>query len=83
MAYSEFLEWLEFLEQEKNEHSKLDWYLAQIAQWICKVNSENPKKVEVSDFLLKFSVAEEKEEQTPEQAKQVWAAALGISLPKE
>lgn len=85
IGYSEFLEWLQFFEYEKNHHTKLDWYLAQIASWVCKVNANNPNKVQVKDFLMVFQdvPSEAEKEQSVEDSKNIWAASLGIDLPKK
>jgi len=49
LDYSEFLEWLVFFEWELKQHSKQDYYLAQIAGM-----QSGKKKAKISDFLIKF-----------------------------
>ncbi len=78
MTYTEFLEWLEFLQWNEERHAKSDVYMAQIAAEIRRSNVKNPRKVRTQDFLLK-----QREESTaPMDSKKIWAAHLKIDLRK-
>lgn len=69
---------MEFLNQERLRHEKLDYYLAQIAAMIVAVNSKEPGKVAIGDYLLKS----EPPPQTVADSKAIWSMALGLPLPK-
>lgn len=75
ITYSEFKEWLLFLELDTKE----DYYLAQIAAEIRRANVKNPNTIKIKDFLIKYRSASE--EKTA-KSKSAWAKALRMELPK-
>ncbi len=50
----EFVLWMARLDEEWQENTKLDYYLAQIAAMIEAVNSKEPQNVTTQGRLLKF-----------------------------
>lgn len=75
ITFSEFLDWLQYLEWAERRDTKSDYYLAQIAAEVRRGYVKSPRQVKVKDFLLKM--------QRPEQrlsSKQTWLQALGIKL---
>ena len=86
ITFTEFLEWIQFLEQEEwHKRTKLEYYLAQIAAEMRRSTlvAADAKKVKISDYLLSFG------EQTgadPEErikhSKQTWASILGVNIGK-
>jgi hypothetical protein len=85
MAWSEFLEWLAFLEIETAEHTKLDMYLAQIAMEVHRANQDiaaaDRERLTFRDKLLRFEIPETPQEKM-RRSKRTWAALLGIELPE-
>ncbi len=77
MTYTEFLEWLEFLQWDEMRHAKADVYMAQIAAEIRRSNAKNPRRIRTQDFLLKQREGEDKQ-----GSKKIWAAHLKINLQK-
>lgn len=82
---SEFIEWCEYLDlEETHGFHRTDYYLAQVAAEIRRMNSKNPRKVKLLDFLLKFK-RKEADKPKPgdadgrmQQSKQFWKALTGI-----
>lgn len=65
----EFVEWVEFLDWEEwRKPKRIHYYQAQIAHSMVVVNSKNPGKYKVKDFLLKFK--EKKKKSAEEQRKE-------------
>jgi len=86
-SVSQFVLWKEFFKWEVNEHTKQDYYLAQIAAEIRKSFVKNPKEVKDSNFLIKFifkdrkAVQEDKIQQS-KKYKNSWLAWAGIKRKK-
>jgi len=76
LTYSEFLDWLAFIEWDEKRHTKLDWYLAQITAEIRRGLVSNPKNVKAKDFLIELVDA--KQSTKVAQSKQAWLGAVGI-----
>ena len=75
ITFSEFLDWLQYLEWAERRDTKNDYYLAQIAAEVRRGNVKSPRLVKIKDLLLKM--------QKPKQrlsSKQIWLQALGIKL---
>lgn len=51
---TEFLKWQEYLDNLCNVVEKQDYYLAQIAQEIRRVNKKNPGRIKLDPFLIRF-----------------------------
>lgn len=86
---TEFLDRLKMIEEEWNEHSKLDYYLARICFEIYRLNFilGGEPKLEAEDFLLKFSnekakpkreMTEEDRRKTLDASKAKWFAFVGL-----
>ncbi len=80
ITHSEFLEWVDFLNWEFTEHhSKIEYYLAQIAVVIGAANGT--KGLKINDFLLRLGTEEPKEELSKEErikkSMSAWSAFLG------
>jgi hypothetical protein len=83
MAFSEFLEWLEYLKQEQRVVTKSDWYLAQIASEVRRVWVAAPNKVKLADFLLGTAEVIEEAKEKAQKSKAVWAAFLQLDVSKK
>lgn len=77
ITFTEFLEWLEFLDKEEARHSKTDHYLAQITAEIRRGYVTDPNKVDSRDFLLRVKTVGS---QHPSTSKAIWAAHLKVKL---
>jgi hypothetical protein len=80
MLFSEFLEWVQYLNQEEERNTKADWYLAQIAAEIRRSWVSDVKNVRAIDFLLAHTDALPEPETELLDSKMVWAACLGVNL---
>lgn len=78
LAYDEFLEWVAYMEREEVRTPPDHLYLAQIATEVCRSRIKNPKRVRVSDFLLKPKT---QSGNSSGSSKAIWARSLGIKLP--
>jgi hypothetical protein len=85
LTYSEFLEWVEFLELEEARHTKQDLYWAQIAAEIRRTIVKSPKDVKVKDFLFEMK-AVEPPQATPKErvkkSKSAWLTLFGMKPKK-
>jgi hypothetical protein len=87
IGYSEFVEWIVYLEQLEKKHTPEHYYLAQVAAELRRTIAKDPEKVKVTDFLLQY----EKQVEAPKPVTQVeglermrrsksaWFAACGIN----
>ena len=80
---SEFVDWMEYFNQEINFFHREDYYLAQIATEIRRTIVKNPRTVKVKDFIIKFLRKDEKSlqkdaEEKTKQSKAFWLGAFGI-----
>ena len=75
ITFREFSAWMEYLEWDKIQHSKLDQYLAQIAQMVVRVNvgKADQKKIKLKDFLFDYEKAS-----SAEKSKSAWMGWLGL-----
>jgi len=80
VTYTEFLEWLEFLEWDHKHHAKADHYLAQIAAEIRRANVKSPARIKVQDFLFEWKEVPAGAEDRCMASKKAWASALRINL---
>jgi hypothetical protein len=81
VTYTEFLEWLEFLQWDDRQHGKADHYMAQIAAEIRRANVKNPGRVKIQDFLFQWREVTAAERKS-EASKKAWTSALKINLQK-
>ena len=77
LTWSEFKEWSQYFEIEDKQHTKLDYYMAQIAA-MC-VAPWSKKQPKTKDFLIKFS----KSDRSPKTIAKKLASWLGITLPED
>jgi len=68
---TEFIKWMRYSEQVKDDDSKHDYYLMQIALCLVRANlsPKDAKKLKLSDFRLGFE--EDKKPQTKEEATEI------------
>jgi len=89
---TEFLDWMEYLEQDVNGFHREDYFLANIAKEICQVRemfAKKPKSMKLEWFLQKFTSKKEKKavksltkEEAAEKAKRPWLGWAGIKRKK-
>jgi len=71
MPSSVFTEWLAYLDCELNEHTKQDYYLAQISAQVSKgLRGGNAR---LKDYLIMFTDPEQKHN----KSKEVWQSVTG------
>lgn len=51
---TEFLDWQEYLQKDLDSPARSDYYLAQVAAEVRRMNCAKPRAVKLDDFLLKF-----------------------------
>lgn len=79
MTYSEFLEWICFLNLEDERNTKQDYYLAQIAAEIRRSQVRTPRKVKVTDFLIQRKVTEDPKSKM-KVSKSAWSSLLRLKI---
>ena len=75
---SEFVEWMQYLEEEQNEPTVEHHYLAQIAAVIAQAHSKKGKKVKLSDFIIRFTDTKPKRSDC-ESSKAFWFGLVGLT----
>ena len=86
---TEFLDWVEYIEQDINAFHREDYFLAQIAQEIRRTIVKEPEKVKIESFLQKFErkVVKIKKKLTKKEAaeksKRRWLPWAGLSFKKD
>jgi hypothetical protein len=85
ITYSEFQDWIAFLQREEERNTKLDIYLAQIAAEVRRGIVKNPKSVKTKDFLMKKQVhtpspEEKKGEARAARSKAIWVNTLNLKV---
>lgn len=79
ITYRELAGWVDFLEWEQEwdqkSQTKLDYYLAQIAFEICRSVAKEPRKLKVTDFLLKFV---DQKQARKQDSKATWLGIFGL-----
>ena len=76
------MEWQAYFEWEQNEHSKQDYYLAQIAAEVRRTMVKKPSQVKVADSLLKFKTTKEVHATNLSASKAFWFAGVGFKRSK-
>ena len=87
----EFVEWIAYLEMERNEREKQDYYLALIATEMRRSYIKDPRSVQIEDLLLTFKTSskrkeeetqvltvEEEKEQRMSLSKAFWFGVVGV-----
>lgn len=81
-THREYLLWVAYFNDEWNQVTKNDWYLAQIAREVACVleGTEGKKQKTVKSYLLKFNLLKPRktteEESTVQQSKNIWKTAI-------
>jgi len=55
---TEFVDWLQYLEQDWNRPRREDWYLAQVAAEVRRSRVMEPGKVKTKELLIEFESGE-------------------------
>ena len=76
------MEWIQFLNQEEESHSKLDHYLAQIAMEVCRNRLEKPGAVKLRDFLMVSKEEQASREDKLKKSKSAWLNLVGLQDPE-
>jgi len=88
---TQFLDWMEYLEQDVNAFHREDYFLASIAREICQVRemfAKKPRQVKLEWFLQKFISKKDKvvkpltKEEATERSKRKWLTWAGIKRKK-
>lgn len=79
ITYSEFLEWVAFLNLEEERNSKQDYYLAQIAAEMRRSQVRTPRKIKVTDFLIQRKVTEDPKAKM-KVSKAAWSSLLRLKI---
>jgi hypothetical protein len=74
ITYSEFTDWLIYLQREQEREIKYEYALAQIAAEVRRGNVMKPNRIKTMDFLIKIGAPEP----LVSKSKQVWFAALNL-----
>lgn len=85
ITYTEFWDWIVFLDREETRRTKQDYYLAQIATVLKQVNSTTPNKIKLKDSLIDFETpaAEQGDwKARMERSKAAWDSVLKRSWRK-
>lgn len=56
MTHRQFLAWQYWLSQQYNQPSRTDYYLMQVASEILKGRVKDPRKVNIEDFKIPFTI---------------------------
>ncbi len=81
ITFSEFVDWLIYLERESIKELKQELYQAQIAAEVRRSMVLHPEKVNRDDFLIKLAKPEDPEtKKKKEGSKRVWAGILNVKL---
>jgi len=75
---SEFVNWVQYLNEEPNRFNPLYFYLAQIAAEVRRTIVKKPEKVKVEDFVIKFISKEDQRKANLNKSKSFWLKGLGI-----
>jgi len=82
ITYTEFWDWLRFLEIEETRRTKQDYYLAQVAQYLKMALVKNPGTVKLGDCLLDLSISTEDPRERVKKSKAAWGMATGAPLKR-
>lgn len=80
---TEFVKWIEYLQQDLDITRREDYYLAQIAAEVRRGNVKRPEKIKLKDFILKFGGRKRKKrkmslKERARVSKSWWRALLGL-----
>lgn len=86
---TQFLDWMEYLEQDVNAFHREDYFLANIARLLQMAIAKNPEKVKLKHFLFEFVNKRIKKKEKPltkkkaaERMKSQFLAWAGIKRKK-
>jgi len=81
ITFSEFIDWLVFLNHEEERNTKLDHYLAQIASEVRRSYVSKPRTVKTKDFLFAMTTVKPKApEEKVKRSKSAWGAIVGVKI---
>lgn len=83
---SEFVEWMEYLEQEVHDFHREDFYLAQIAMEVRRASLTSGAVVRLSDFLLTFksrSAMTDDPKLREQTSEAFWFGLVGVDRNQE
>ena len=80
ITFTEFLDWIAYLDWEERTPSKQDLYLAAMTAEVRRSWVKNPKSVKAKDFLFERLPATDPKVQ---KSKSSWATALKMDLKKK
>lgn len=88
---TEFLMWMEYLDEEEGRNKKYEFYLANIIAETRRSWVKNPSKVKLTDFLFHPESRDKKPEvkaASPDKDKldaykQIWFTATGLNSKKK
>lgn len=86
---TQFLEWQAYIEQDLNAFHREDYFWASIAAEVARVLAKDPKRIDIKDYLVKFTVdkvaeqqaamtEDEKREQMILWSKLAWGGMVGL-----
>jgi hypothetical protein len=80
MTHRQFVEWMAWLDLEKNRPDRTEHYLMEIAAEIRRGNVKRPADVKLEDFRLEFRPAPPplSPEEAMARSKRIWLAAAGL-----
>lgn len=79
ITFTEFLDWVQFLEQDEKRRDKLDFYLAQLAAEMRRSYVKTPRSVQVKAFYVSY-VDPEVAEDRMRKSKAAWGAVFKMDL---
>ncbi len=85
---TEFLDWMEYLKQDVNAFHREDYFLANIARYICVSFAKDSKKVpKLERFLLRFTEKRKvkkamTKKEAAEKSKRYWLPWAGVNKKK-
>jgi len=79
ITFSEFLDWLEFLNWQESRRDKTDFYLAQVAAEIRRGNVKRPNAVKTKDFYVSHTDPAVGADRV-KKSKSAWGAVFKMDL---
>lgn len=84
MTHRQFLAWLEWEAQSKNQPGLNEYYIAQACCEIRRVMSTNPSAIKIEDFILEFKdkgeITAEEKKTFSDTAKINWSRRMGMPI---
>ncbi len=87
MSSTEFLEWVVYLNEDVNAFHREDYFLASIAAEVRCSYVKEPKRVKLSDFLIKFKEKVKRKKvsikERTKRSKAFWGTITGLTKRKK